>query len=195
MLLLLSRCSRVRLCATTQTAAHQAPPSLGFSRQEHWSGLPFPSLMHERKCESEVAQSCPTLSNRMDCGPPGSSVHGIFQARVPEWGAIAFSPFSPQLSTKLTFCLVCCLLQQFRNTLQVKAQICVEAHLSYLLLLNYLSLHCLFLSVSAQLYPVFVWFVSRIRAGGRPHSCAQGKFGSDIRATGLPSPVTPRAFS
>ena len=39
--------SRVQLCATPQTAAHQAPPSLGFSRQEHWSGLPFPSPMHE----------------------------------------------------------------------------------------------------------------------------------------------------
>ena len=39
--------SCVRLCATPQTAAHQAPPSLGFSRQEHWSGLPFPSPMHE----------------------------------------------------------------------------------------------------------------------------------------------------
>ena len=39
--------SRVRLCATPETAAHQAPPSLGFSRQEHWSGLPFPSPMHE----------------------------------------------------------------------------------------------------------------------------------------------------
>ena len=47
MLLLLSRFSRVRLCATPQTAAHQAPPSLGFSRQEHWSGLPLPSPMHE----------------------------------------------------------------------------------------------------------------------------------------------------
>ena len=45
--LLLSRFSRVRLCATPWTAAHQAPPSLGFSRQEHWSGLPFPSPMHE----------------------------------------------------------------------------------------------------------------------------------------------------
>ena len=47
LLLLLSRFSRVRLCATPETAAHQAPPSLGFSRQEHWSGLPFPSPMHE----------------------------------------------------------------------------------------------------------------------------------------------------
>ena len=47
LLLLLSCFSRVRLCATLQMAAHQAPPSLGFSRQEHWSGVPFPSPMHE----------------------------------------------------------------------------------------------------------------------------------------------------
>ena len=43
------------------------------------------------KSDSEVAQSCPTLSDPMDCSPPGSSVHGTFQARVLEWGAIAFS--------------------------------------------------------------------------------------------------------
>ena len=47
LLLLLSRFSHVQLCATPETAAHQAPPSLGFSRQEHWSGLPFPFPMHE----------------------------------------------------------------------------------------------------------------------------------------------------
>ena len=70
-------------------AAHQVPPSLGFSKQEHWSGLPFPSPMHESEIESEVAQSCPTPSDPMDCGPPGSSIHGIFQARALEWGAIA----------------------------------------------------------------------------------------------------------
>ena len=43
------------------------------------------------KRKSEVAQSCPTLSDPMDCSLPGSSIHGIFQARVLEWGAIAFS--------------------------------------------------------------------------------------------------------
>ena len=63
LLLLLSCFSRVRLCETPQTAAHQAPPSLGFSRQEHWSGLPFPSPMRE----SEVAESYLTLCNPMDC--------------------------------------------------------------------------------------------------------------------------------
>ena len=46
------------------------------------------------KSESEVTESCPTLSNPMDCSPPGSSIHGIFQARVLEWGAIAFSIIS-----------------------------------------------------------------------------------------------------
>ena len=49
------------------------------------------------KSESEVAQSCPTLSDLMDCSLPGSSVHGIFQARGLEWGAIAFSGNSSML--------------------------------------------------------------------------------------------------
>ena len=130
-------------------AAHQAPPSLGFSRQEHWSGLPFPSPVHESekwkwscsvmsdsvrphrrqptrlphpwdspgkntgvgchfllqcmtvKSESEVAQSCLTPSDPMDCSPPGSSIHGIFQARVLEWGAIAFSNREAIMSLKV----------------------------------------------------------------------------------------------
>ena len=91
LLLLLSRFSRVQLCATPQTAAHQAPLSLGFSRQEHLSGLPFPSPMHES--ESEVTQSCPTLRDPLDCSLPGSSDHGIFQARVLEWVATALTEF------------------------------------------------------------------------------------------------------
>ena len=47
-------------------------------------------MYESEKSQSEVAQSCPTLSDPMDCSLPGSSVHGIFQARVLEWGAIAF---------------------------------------------------------------------------------------------------------
>ena len=61
LLLLLSHFSHVGLCATPQMAAHQAPPSLGFSRQEYWSGLPFPLQCMKVKSESEAAQSCPTL--------------------------------------------------------------------------------------------------------------------------------------
>ena len=52
------------------------------------------------KSESEVAQSCPTPSDPMDCSLPGSSVHGIFQARVLEWGAIAFSDLLAQVLGK-----------------------------------------------------------------------------------------------
>ena len=79
--------------------AHQAPLSLGFSRQEHWSGLPLPSPMHE----SEVAQSCLTLCDPMDCSLLGSSIHGIFQARVLEWVAIAFSTASYMWTQRLNF--------------------------------------------------------------------------------------------
>ena len=49
------------------------------------------------KSESEVAQSCPTLCDPMDCSLPGSSIHGIFQARILEWGAIAFPASSPSV--------------------------------------------------------------------------------------------------
>ena len=93
LLLLLSRFSHVRLCATPETAAHQAPLSLGFSRQEHWCGLPFPLLCMKVKSESDVALSCPTLSDSIDCSLPDSSIHGIFQAKVLEWGAITFSVY------------------------------------------------------------------------------------------------------
>ena len=166
--------SHVRLLATPWTAAYQAPPSMGFSRQEYWSGVLLPSLVkvlvrpnlsvhhHTRnrtktntsrnsfitvsaaaaaakslqscptlcdpidaqptrlphpwdspgkntgvgchfllqcmkmKSESEGAQSCLTLSDPMDCSLPGSSICGIFQARVLEWGAIAFCRFERQ---------------------------------------------------------------------------------------------------
>ena len=96
LMLLLSHFSRVLLCATPEMAAYQAPLSLGFSRQEHWSGLPFPSPTHES--ESEVAQLCPTLCDPIDCSLPGYSIHGIFQARVLEWGAIGFSECSHKCS-------------------------------------------------------------------------------------------------
>ena len=81
-------------------AAHLAPPSLGFSRQEDRSRLPLPSPMHESEKESEVAQLCPTLRDPMDCCLPDSSVHEIFQARVLQWVAIAFSDISVYLCAK-----------------------------------------------------------------------------------------------
>ena len=73
-------------------AAQQVPPSLGFSRQElEWVACHFLLQCMKVKSESEVTQLCLTLRDPMDCSLPGSSVHVIFQARVLEWGAIAFS--------------------------------------------------------------------------------------------------------
>ena len=61
------------------------------------------------KSESEVAQSCPILSDPMDCSLPGSSIHGIFQARALEWGAIAFSKLLTAATAKsLQLCLTLC---------------------------------------------------------------------------------------
>ena len=95
---------------------------MGFSRQEYWSGLPFPSPGESSRprdrtqvsciggrhftiwatwealtqSESEVTQLCPTLCNPMDYSLPGPSIHGIFQARILEWVAISFSRRSSQ---------------------------------------------------------------------------------------------------
>ena len=91
LLLLLSRFSRVWLCATPETAAHQAPLSLGFSRQEHWSELPFPPPMHESKKWQGSRAVVSNSSRPHGLQPSWLLRHGIFQARVLEWGAIAFS--------------------------------------------------------------------------------------------------------
>ena len=91
-LLLLSHFRRVWLCVTPQTAAHQAPPSLGFSRQEHWSGLPFPSPVHEsEKVKVKSLSRVRLLAIPWTAAYQAPPSMGFFQARVLEWGAIAFS--------------------------------------------------------------------------------------------------------
>ena len=67
------------------------PWSDGTTRQELWSGLPFPSSMHESEKWKWSRSVMSDSSDHMDCSLPGSSAHGIFQARVLEWGAITFS--------------------------------------------------------------------------------------------------------
>ena len=96
LLLLLSHFSRVRLCATHRWQAIRLHHSWDSPGKNTGVGCHFLLQCMKGKSESEVAQSCPTLSNPMDCSLPGSSTHGIFQARVLEWGAIAFSdaPYS-----------------------------------------------------------------------------------------------------
>ena len=108
LLLLLSRFSRVQLCATPSGGAHQAATWQPTRLSCPWDspgkntgvGCHFLLQCMKVKSESEVAQSCPTLSNPMDCSLPGSSVHGIFQARGLEWGAIAFSMLFTEGETK-----------------------------------------------------------------------------------------------
>ena len=82
--------SHVRLLATSWMAAYQAPPSMGFSRQEYWSGVPLPSL-RTNAAAAKSLQSCSTLCDPIDGSLPGSSVHGILQARILKWVAISFS--------------------------------------------------------------------------------------------------------
>ena len=91
LLLLLSRLSRVQLCVTPETAAHKAPSSLESPGKNTGVGCHFLLRCMKVKIESEVVQSYPTLRDPIDWSPPGSSIYGIFQARVLEWGAIAFS--------------------------------------------------------------------------------------------------------
>ena len=91
LLLLLSRFSRVRLCVTQRQQPTRLPRPWDSPGKNTGVGCHFHLQCMKVKSESDVTQSCPTLSDLMDCSLPGSSVHGIFQARVLEWGAIAFS--------------------------------------------------------------------------------------------------------
>uniref|UniRef100_A0A4W2IQ90 RNA-directed DNA polymerase n=1 Tax=Bos indicus x Bos taurus TaxID=30522 RepID=A0A4W2IQ90_BOBOX len=91
LLLLLSCFSRVRLCGTPEMTAHQAPLSLGSPGKNTGVCCHFLLQCMKVRSESEVAQSCPTLRDPMNCSLPGSSAHGILQARILEWVAIAFS--------------------------------------------------------------------------------------------------------
>ena len=109
--MLLSHFSCVRLCATPQTAAHQASPPWDSPGKNTGVGCHFLLQCMKVKSESEVTQSCPTLCNPMDWSPSASSIHGIFQARVLEWGSITFSNTAliysfPKLNQSLIPCPV-----------------------------------------------------------------------------------------
>ena len=90
-LLLLSHFSRVQLCATHRQQLTRHPHPWDSPSKNTRGSCHFLLQCMRVKSESEVAQSCLTLRDPMDCSLPGSSVHGSFQARVLEWGAIAFS--------------------------------------------------------------------------------------------------------
>ena len=89
----------MRSCDFAVLSIHLLPPDFGFAPVicfDQWCGTRWDIIRDllvglTSPLESEVAQSCPNPCDPVDCSPPGSSVHGIFQARVLEWGAIAFS--------------------------------------------------------------------------------------------------------
>ena len=89
--MLLSHFSRVRLCATHRRQPTRLPRPWDSPGKNTVVGCHFLLQCRKVKSESEVALSYLTLCDPMDCSPPGSSIHGIFQARILEWGAIAFS--------------------------------------------------------------------------------------------------------
>ena len=91
---LLSHFSHVRLCVIPQTAATRLPRPWDSPGKNTGVGCHFLLQGMKVKSEREVAQLCPTLSDPMDCSLPGSSAHGIFQAKVLEWGAILRENFS-----------------------------------------------------------------------------------------------------
>ena len=91
-------------------AAHQAPRPWDSPGKNTGVGCHFLLQGMKVKSESEVAQSCPTLRDPMDCSPPGFSVHGIFQAKVLEWGAIAFSE-SQSIDSELRWRKLWCSLE------------------------------------------------------------------------------------
>ena len=78
------------------------------------------------KSQSEVAQLCLTLSNPMDCSPPGSSVHGIFQARVLEWGAISFSDMCSNSCISLQLLIIFILYQVGLNEESAFPWLCAD---------------------------------------------------------------------
>ena len=101
----------LQLCPTLCDPIDSSPPGSPIpgilqARTLEWVAISFSSAWKWKvkvKSESEVAQSCATSSDPMDCSLPGSSVHGIFQARVLEWLAIAFSKDEPQSDPKPFF--------------------------------------------------------------------------------------------
>ena len=101
-MLLLSHFSRVQLCATPQTQPTRLPRPWDSPGKNTGVGCHFLLQCMKLKSESEVAQSCPTLQDPMDCSPSGSSIHGILQARVLEQGAIAFSAITHRFEISFT---------------------------------------------------------------------------------------------
>ena len=112
LLLLLSRLSRVQLCATPETAPTRLPRPWDSPGKNTEMRCHLLLQVMKVKSESEVAQLCLIPTDPMDCSLPGSSVRGIFQARVLEWVAIAFSEMALYKPLNLNVYLIWCIYGQ-----------------------------------------------------------------------------------
>ena len=115
------------------------------------TGVGCHCLLSCMKVKSEVPQPCLTLGDPMDCSPPGSYVHGIFQARVLEWGAIAFSndPFCSVFKTACLLCILCHIIASIlkQRYLSFSTAVCLLIYERYSLSLSALALHYSFSSL------------------------------------------------
>ena len=114
------------------------------------------------KSESEVTQLCPTLSNPMDCSLPGSSIHGIFQARVLEWGVIAFSKEISSLSHYIAFLYFFALITEEGSLISPRysLELCIQMLMSFLFSFAFLfsSFHSYLSSLPRQPFCFFEFF-------------------------------------
>ena len=127
--------------ARPETAAHQAPCPWDSPGKN--TGVAYHFLLQcvKVKSESEVAQSCPTLRDPMDCSLPGSSIHGIFQARVLEWCAIAFSVFP---YSEMQGMVICSFPRKLLNTVFIP----ISHYCFYNSTLWYCLIYAIFIDVS-----------------------------------------------
>ena len=117
MRLLLSHFSLVRLCGPHRRQPTRLPRPWDSPGKNTGVGCHFLLQCVKVRSESEVSQSCRTHRDPMDCSLPGSSVHGIFQARVLEWGAIAFSTTDTNRLQKKEKMSLCCSSSTLREEL------------------------------------------------------------------------------
>ena len=124
LLLLLSHWGGVRLCATPQPT--RLPHPWDSPGKKTGVGCHFLLQCMKVKRESEVAQLCPTLRDPMGCSPPGSSIHGIFQARVLEWGAIKGINHHCPVAPYMIVVYLLCHVQLFTANVANKAPLSME---------------------------------------------------------------------
>ena len=166
---LLSHFSRVRLCATPETAAHQAPPSLGLSRQEHWSGLPFPpSNAWKWKVKGKSLSHVQLLATPWTAAHQTSPSMGFFQARVLGVHNSTYNNSGlgqkalEDLSVKRVLLIIYCSIRDVTDEHQIWcSQICHVTHSQYQWVWSYSEIKSMQIYLAKlRLYWIRAWLLS-----------------------------------